>query len=594
MTETEITPGSVAIPEWAIACLPREIRDERDAVQRLLRDPGDVLSPAALHTTVATRLSFANTLVDKMARERWTIELSSCAIAADGTGELIYAIGAATRVMSFAVQANPPMPVDRVSLFRDTETDYFAALFDGPFDAAAWEHEKAQFAAELWRGRAGDDVLGWTIARRGRAFEPTLQALAGGHQPGPELVLGSGGYLLRNGGYYGNGRMGTRAWASYALEGRPFESPYHVDLLTLYLWRLVSFTICEAAARARSELAVSLDPAIKRYLGVGNSSGLGTVAALIRWPERLSSFILPREIALAYARSRPAPVDDDAVSTVARLLARAAESYAHAADPGDDLVEPRSEVAAALGEISELVARLADDQAAFGELPWAELAARAAAAGSREAVELLHSFLIDAYPETDGLRELPSRAAARIHDIRPEMSVARLRTIIEERFDWVLSIDFSAQSARHFFWYRSEENGENRRGERSVDVGSENETFIDVAGAVRRLHDFLQSTAPETTVGEFLLGDPEHTLAVRRVQLSQDMPYSELRADICDEWFLASDGIRTFLSILGLEMAAPASRRWVRGVFYRGAPIPQDLVAGQARDWRFPTYRAGR
>lgn len=594
MTVTSLMPQGSTLPAWAVAALPPKLYEERAAIQGMMRRPDDVLSPVALHTTVATRLSFANTLVGKMTRENWKIQLEECSIAGDGTGELRFRIDANGREMSFVVLANPPMPVERVTLFRDTETDYFGVLFDGRYDSRAWQREKQQFDAALWRGRAGPEVLGWTIARRGRAFEPAVQALAEGGQPDDDLIIAGGGYLLRNGGYYGNGRMGTRAWLGYARAGEPFESPYHVDLFALYLWRLVSFTICDAAARARSERAAALAPHVKRYLGVGNSSGLGTVAALIRWPERLSSFILPREIALAYARSRPAPVGQAAISTVLRLLAGSAESYARTPDPGDDLVEPPVQVAQALAKIADLAQRLAEDAQAFGPLPWSRLADQAADYGSREAVALLHSFLIDAYPETDDLRVIPGRATDVMHDVRPSMSLARLRELIEQNYNWVLNIDFGSTTARHYFWYRSEENGENRRGERSVDLGVENETFVDVAGVVRRLYDFLPALDPGMTVGEFLLSDPEHTLAVRRVQLSEDMPYSELQADVCDEWFLASDGIRTFLSILGLELAAPTSRRYVRGVFYRGAPIPSDFVAGEVRDWRFPTFGASR
>src|SRR5262249_14902605 len=151
-------------------------------------------------------------------------------------------------------------------------------------------------------------------------------------------------------------------------------------------------------------------------------------------------------------------------------------------------------------------------------------------------------------------------------ELAPAMRLERVRELIETEYSWVLELDFSTETARHFFWYRSEENGENRRGERSVDVGVERETFIDVARSGRRLYDFVVSLPPTMTVGEFLLSDPEHTLAVRRVQTAGDNPYSELRADICAKDFLASDGIRSFLAILGLETATPASRRWVRGV----------------------------
>lgn len=578
----------VRLPEWAVRALPEPIREELSSIEPLLRAPEQVLSPAALHTITSTRLSFANTLIEKMTRERWQFRLNALDIAADGSGFLSFEIDAAGHVMTFAVQANPPMPVDRVTLFRDDDTDLFAALLDGPFDQERWEHERDQFGAAVWRGRAGDRCFGWTIARVGRAFEPTIQALAEGRQPDRELLLESGGRLLRNGGYYGNGRMGTRSWMGYAHAGWPFESPYHVEMLALYMWRLTGFAICDAAARARSESAAQLRTEVKRYMGVGNASGLGTVAVQVRWPERLSSFILPREIAFAYAMSRRAPVSDGAVATVKRLLHRAAESYSHT--PDSERAEPRQIVAEGLMQIAERVDRLAADPDALGDRPWLRLVCESEELASREAVELLRSFLVEAYPETAGLSTLPAVAAAQPRELAPEMTLATLREVIETEYSWVLELDFSSETARHFFWYRSEENGENRRGERSIDIGVERETFIDVAGSVRRLYDFLHSLPPDMTVGEFLLSEPEHTLAVRRVQIAGDNPYSELRADICAEDFLASDGIRAFLAILGLETADPFSRRYVRGVFYRGAPLPEDLADGIERDWRFPTY----
>src|SRR3954447_5613399 len=91
---------------------------------------------------------------------------------------------------------------------------------------------------------------------------------------------------------YGNGRMGTRAWTSYAGTDRALSTPYHVDLFSVYLWRLVSFDLAEATARARNPNSAALDPHIKRHLGIGNSSGLGTVAAVQRWPARFAAAVL--------------------------------------------------------------------------------------------------------------------------------------------------------------------------------------------------------------------------------------------------------------------------------------------------------------
>lgn len=167
-------------------------------------------------------------------------------------------------------------------------------------------------------------MLGWTVANRGtRTFDNVVDALSNGDQPDPVELEHNGGYLIRNGGYYGNGRMGTRAWQSYAADDGPFSTPYHVDLFCVYMWRLVSFDVADAAARARNPAAATLAPALRRYLGIGNSSGLGTVAALVRWPARLSAAITTRELAFAYVLSRKGPFETELYDRLVALLTRA-------------------------------------------------------------------------------------------------------------------------------------------------------------------------------------------------------------------------------------------------------------------------------
>jgi len=581
-----------SLPNWVLPLLPDFIREEADAVASMLRPADEIMSASALHSMTASRLSFANTLMDRMVRKHWAITLQECEVKADATGYLGYELAVEGRTYSFGVFSNPPMPPDHVSLFRDTQTDFFAAFVDGPLDRARMERECAEFDRELWRGRTDEKALGWTIARRSRVFDAVVSSLASGRQPDRQLVIDSGGYLIRNGGYYGNGRMGTAAWISYADEDSPLSVPYYIDALCLYLWRVASFDVADAAARAVNKAAVRLDDDFRRYFGIGNSSGLGTIAALIRWPARVSAMVLSRELAFAYVKSRPGTPEPGAVAKLIRLLSRARDSYATALDPGAGLVEPRLTVAAA---IDAIIGDVRDLESSWHtrppQRPWCELIERASRHGSREAVELVHALLLELYPEVDALQRVQRDGAIRPLEIAPEMSLNDLCALIEREFSWALDVAFAENGSREFFWYRSEENGENRRGERPVDLGVERETFVDVAGIVRRLYDFVVSD-PGPTVGHFLLREPEHMLAVARVQLAATSPYSELRANVIDRHFRASDGIRCFLTLLGLELPAPASARWVRGVFYRGAPLPAEVAAGKGSEWIFPRLPA--
>jgi len=170
------------------------------------------------------------------------------------------------------------------------------------------------------------------------------------------------------------------------------------------------------------------------------------------------------------------------------------------------------------------------------------------------------------------------------------MTLAALRKLIERRYDWALEIDQSSPEARAYFWYRSEVHGENRRGERAIDAGTEKETFVDVTGAIQALYADLRRL-PEMTVARFLLEFPDHAHAVSRVQTASRLPYSEIRGNIVDRNFLPMDGIRFLLSMMGLECSHPNNTRWVRGVFLQGAPTPEDILQGSGADWIFPTLR---
>jgi hypothetical protein len=576
----------VEVPDWAYAALPPELADEVRRAEGLIRHPDEVMKAETFRGMTSSRLSFAQTLVGRMVRERWDIRLVACDIAADGTGFMAYEIDAAGHEMSFGVFVYPPLPLGKPRLFRDTQVEFLGILLAGRVDMDRFRRERAEFDSHLWRGRTDGQVYGWTIAGRGtRVFDDVVDTLARGEQPDVSTLDASGGYILRNGGYYGNGRMGTRAWKSYAAGSEPLALPYHVDLFSLYLWRLVSLDLVDAFARARSSSAVALDPEIRRHVGIGNSSGLGTVAALVRWPARTSGCVLAREMAFAYAKARPGPLDERRRRLLDTMLANAAHAYERAPVADPRFLEPRAVVSAALMRARDHLASLADAGGDEGDLPWSALMRTVERDGSREATEVVQCLLLELYPEVDEFNEILVAGMGRQQSVDPVTTVEELREQIREHFGWALDLDLDSPGAREFFWYRSEENGENRRGERPIDLGVERETFIDVAGTVRRLYDFLVGAPSDWSAARFLLEDPEHALAVARVTLAGTSPFSEIRGSVTDADFLASDGIRCFLSLLGIELPTPHSGRWVRGLFFRGAPLPEDLAVGRQQQW---------
>lgn len=591
------------VPTGKTACLPRPpyLTDEWlrlqgvedvDGLLAAMRSEDEVMAPRQLRAIKATRLSFARALMCRMTANRWRIEPVLREIAADGSGLLIYGIEAEGWQFTFAVGSRPVGEEDRLGRFYEKEYDFYGSFFSGPPDILRARAEMENMATKLWSARTDRASLGWTIANRSqRYFAHVVDSLTAGRQPDRAFLAQGGGYIVRNAGWYGNGRQGSRSWLSLE-EGHPLGQPYQVDVFILYLWRAAAIDIVEGMAKARNPDAPALDIEIQEALGVGNASGIGMVAGLVRWPAWLSTYNFLRELVLAYAITRTGPLDARKARRIHELVDRSAHYYLEQPSSAVTEVEPPARLAEQLAAMSELTLELALRGTIRGrrpDHPCARLAEEAGKIGSIELVEQMNSIMIEA--ESDfadvvaGLMPQGMRVPRRID---PRMRIGELQRLLKERYDWALTLDLSSPLSRKYFWYRSEENAENRRGERDVDAGWENETFVDVAGAVQALDSALRDVSPDWTVGRFLIDAPEHCHVVSRVQLAGVLPYSEIRANIIHGDFLPMDGIRFLLSTLGLEASHPHSTRWVRGVFLQGAPLPADLSAGSTRDWLFP------
>src|SRR5690606_25797844 len=155
----------------------------------------------------------------------------------------------------------------------------------------------------------------------------------------------------------------------------PFAQPYLLDLLALYLWRTVGSDVADAAARNRHASAAHLSEDVRRYLGIGNSSGIGMVAALVRWPVWLSTYCTMREVSRAYAVTRPR-VDTITFDRFIALVSRTADYYDLQPAQAVTEVEQPVEIAAGLRILRDAILRDRDDLLVM-DFPWYEVARRA-------------------------------------------------------------------------------------------------------------------------------------------------------------------------------------------------------------------------
>ena len=563
----------------------RPAADACDVPHAPLRSPSTVMRLARMGAFHATRVSFARTLVRRMARERWRIGRERFDLDAEGYGEIVYRAVTPVGELRFVAFSNPLDPSERTDRVIATRWDATFVLTAAEVDEAllAWYRKNVPLQ-EAGRCHPFDLVLS-RANKSVRLFGHTVDCLAHGRQP--EFArLAEVGYLMRTTAVYGNGKFGLGDFEAVRAGG-VFSLPFQAEMFTVYLARLLSFDLVEHVARARApERAVALAPRAARCLGVGNATGLGMAPFLVTHPRLLDRWIHARELGLARVRAveRAAP---DRVSRFAALLSRA-RRHVSQWRTGDARQSARiGTLAVELAQLSHWSegARLASVRA-----PWDTVMCAAESRGCVELEEMTLSLLLELYPELVDALEDGTGADERLATV-PAMRVRELAEIIERDYGWALAIDFEDPKEQHRFWYYSEEKEEPRLGERFSEPGAEREYPLHVARDVQELHRALVASGSswrERSVAEFLLEKPRYRRAVRRVQSLAGSGYAEIRDNVIGEDCLAIDVLRCKLAIFGATGFDPKSDRWTRITLFQGAPLPDELDRGDADDWAFP------
>lgn len=546
-----------------------------------LRDPATLMQPERLGALKQTRLSFARLLASKMIEENWEIELEEVDLDENGDGRAIYRIETPSKRFSFAVSSRRSSEGENTDRIIAETWDMEAFLCEGE---ATDELVESQFAElpDVRKGRATSDVLIWTRANRSsRFFDHIVDSLAAGHQPDIDH-LATGGYLVRSSGYYGNGLNGTKVFE--AMDGdHPLKRPYLAQMLAVYMLRSFGYDLAEEMAAARSADAVALDRDIKRYLGTGNSSGVGIIMNVVNHPQLVHAWIRAREVAFARVKTiDPEPADVDAF---ADRLDAAERWFVEDESETHEFFLTKDRIA---DELRRTGAKLSELHESTADVPlWGRLWEWADRNLESETQEVLHSLLLDVHPAAcRGLED--SLTTSEKTDIVPEMAVSTLGSLLTSSYQWALDIDLSQPGAREHFWYRSIENEEPRMGRREGSDYLEYELPVAIASRVQDLATDLESVDGDDTVAEFLFEHPEHRDTVERVQTVHDLPYAEVRGNPLDADFVPLHYISCLKAIWGIQKAHPKSKGWVRGTFFQGAPLPVDLREGADDDWMYP------
>ncbi len=534
------------------------------------RSPDDVMRLSRMGSFHPSRLSFMQTLLRRLEREKWSFERRLFQIDARGVGEAIYTVQGPERAYSliaFGHDLPDEMRSDRVIA---TAWDATFALFDGIPQPADIRRLSAQVPLQE-AGRISERELCLSRANRSaRLFNHVVDSLAAGRQPDAGQVR-SVGYLMRTTAVYGSGKFGAADRSDIA-DRAELRGPFQAEMLTVWLIRAFVLDLVEHMARLKGgDAAVPLEPGLRRSLGIGNSTGLGMAPFLVNHPILLNNWMLVREEALARVRAQ-SDATDDAIRRFQDGLHAAREN---AAIWQSDHPLQQQKLSDLRGDLDQIATRTLDGQ----DHPWNRLWVWGQENLHFEGQEALASLLIDAHPElVDGLSDCMDADEDRGFRIDGSMTVARLMGILQSNYHWALDQDYDAPQGQARFWYVSEEKLEPRLGERFEEPGADYEQPLAVGRDAKRLYQSLSDWDGKGTLSEFLLAHPEHRHIVRRAQRSVRYPFSEIHDNLIAADMLPIDMLRCKLSFFGATRFDPRSDRWVRICMYQDAPFPNELL----------------
>lgn len=542
-----------------------------DIPQAPLRPPSQVMRLARMGSAFATRLSFMRILIRELMTGGWTVSRPLFDLDRDGYGTAVYRVAKPGRSYSLVAFSHYLAPEDRTDRVIATQWDATFALFDGEPAASDIERLRANVPRQEAGRLSASDLVLCRANRSLRLFDHVVERLSQGQQPDADLLRGVG-YLMRTTAVYGNGKFGLADRARIAR--RPeLAGPFQAEMLAVYLVRLFTLDLVEHVARQRSPAAfVPLAPRFRRYLGIGNATGLGMAPFLMTHPALIHNWFLVRETALARARAA-AGFDG---GRFAALLDRARR---HVAEWRVDDLRQARRIEALESDLETLAAR--DFAAAEDVWRWAS------GHLGVEAQELTASLLIELCPErVDGLAG--GLAAVETVALDGAMRCGELLRWIDDLYGWALAIDCANPAQHTLFWYVSEEKLEPRLGRRYDEPGAELERPFAVAFDIQSLRADLAAAPAGGSLAEFLMHHPRHRHMARRVQTIATHPYGEIRDNLVGHDCLPIDILRCKLAFFGAVKFDPKSDRWTRIAMYQGAPLPDDLANPSADDWAFP------
>ena len=384
------------------------------------------------------------------------------------------------------------------------------------------------------------------------------------------------GYILRTTAVYGNGKFGIADFK--ILENNPdFNQSFSAQMCAVYMLREFSLDwVHYLAEQQGGEQAATLHRGLQRYLGVGNATGLGMAPYLINHPSIVDQWMTTREHALSDVIANQ--TDNSLVEPLRALVNKAIRHLEQVVTINETQQELNKAAVTELKAAEQTLDATVNRCEAWGEF------VEQSKHMSMEAQEILISCLMELYPELVDAHQEQMNCSETL-SLPSGKKIQDLLVILEEKYRWAITTDFTKAENNYWFWYRSQDKEEPRLGVRGEELGEERELPLDIGRQAYRLYHALLQFTPELSLAEFLVKQPQHRAIARRVWTLGNKAMGDIQMNVLHKESLPMHLLRCKLAMFGATKFDPRSDRWVRVTFFQGAPLLDEI---HQDEWVFP------
>ena len=522
-----------------------------------------------------TRISFVRTLLRKIDREQWTLSTHLWGLDEQGYGTVIYRLNTPEHLYHLVVFCNELADEERNDRVIAQKWDVTFGLVFGEISEELLGNLQANVPLQE-AGRNSNMVMVLARANKSvRVFDHIVSSLAVGQQPDLD-ILAQVGYILRTTAVYGNGKFGIYDFKPLD-HSADFDQSFRAQMCAVYLLREFSLDWVDYLAKQKGgSNAAALHPEIKRYLGVGNATGLGMAPYLINHPCVVDQWLTTREEALQVTLI--CQIEPKKTVYFASLIKRAIQHFSEIVTINESQIKLNEAVVAELAVLQNNLMVTINQYSTWAEFLQAHHHL------SLESQEVIISCLMELYPErVDAFQEKIN--ADETLSLPKGKVIQDLIDVLERYYQWVINIDFSQPDNSHWFWYRSVDKEEPRMGVRGQEPGADRELALDIARQANKLYLALKPTDPKQLISEFILNQPKYRSIARRVWTMGHKPLGDIQMNVLHKTALPMHLLRCKLSMFGATKFDPRSDRWVRITLFQGAPLFAEV---HSDEWLFP------